>query len=327
MLTVQQQQQDEAEQEPLAPLYQALRECQAAVDEATRASLCAPSLAVTAARLKLECDQFAHRWRAAGRALDEFTAATETLFETCEQAYATLYLKMYQALGNGGGAGGGGGGAEGATGPAPAKLRTSGVAIEPASALNVVLSGAEEMGWPGGSAATITEPLIRVSLYNDNETLIKMPQSNLASGAVPQADAVVIELERFFLQHCDTLQEYYLEYENLLSLPGPLSLLRLRLQQTALAMRGGCAALDASGGVVAALGRLCDQTDTLYLAREQACSDCRLMRDNASAKWLEAVRLKDNMLRAYYLTRLHQPPPDSSSSSSPSTPPSMASIF
>ena len=95
---------------------------------------------------------------------------------------------------------------------------------------------------------------------------------------------MVIELERFFLQHCDTLQEYYLEYDNLSTLPGPLSLLRLCLHQTALAMRGGCAALDASGGVVAALGRLCDQTDTLYLAREQACIDCRLMRDNASAK-------------------------------------------
>jgi hypothetical protein len=292
----------------------ALSRVQTAADEMNRLSLCGQWLPLTVARLKLECNLFTQEAQLLSTAAQQFVADTEKMYELCDEAYRELFLKMYRALGGDAAEKGG-------------ALRPSGVPIDPASALNYIQTGMEQ--------AQLT-PTVYFTLYNDNEALIKLPQSSLAK--VPNIDAQIEEMDRFFLAHCDTIHCYYLTYQRLLDALDPLSLSRFQVHQTvatihitlSLPPQPPCSeeAADTTGlhnELLAATRELTTCADNLYLTRKQECYNLLHYRDNTTAKWMESVQLYHKMTHTYRLATVHAPLSSSSSSSPPLS--SIESIF
>jgi hypothetical protein len=227
----------------------------------------------------MEAGRFARGDEAMGAELERFTESSEQTFRLCETAYTTLYLKMYLAL------------EPPRRHSQTAKLKASGVPIDPASALNVVQS------------ATLF-----ITLYNDNETLSKFPPSELL--AVPQIEEKVEDIERYYEGKCQAVATYHQSYEVLLAGVESLALAGLQVSQATYLVKE-CLPLFTDEETVTALAVALDQFDnaiqgTMATRREEA-HNCRLYRDNVSSKFNVVARLRENMLRTYYLSRLRRP--------------------
>jgi hypothetical protein len=261
-----------------------LTRCQALSDELSRHSLHGAALSESMCHLKMEAGRFARGDEAMGAELERFTESSEQTFRLCETAYTTIYLKMYLAL------------EPPRRHSQTAKLKASGVPIDPASALNVVESGQGE------------EATLFITLYNDNATLSKFPPSELL--AVPQIEEKVEDIERYYEGKCQAVATYHQSYEVLLAGADSLALAGLQVSQATYLVKE-CLPLFTDEETVTALAVALEQFDastrgTVATRREEA-RNCRLYRDNVSSKFNVVARLRENMLRAYYLSRLRRP--------------------
>jgi len=259
-----------------------LGRCQAIVDELTRNSLHARGLIESMCLLKLEADLFQERNEALVREMDRFVEEFEVMCQLCRDTYTTLYLKMYTALD------------PPSTKSQNTKLKASSVPIDPTSALNIVQNNVE----------------MTIPLYNDNETLTKFPLSELSK--VPQIVEKTASLESYYQAQCLTVHTYQESYARLVSASERLSLERMQVSQDIYQVREHLEVFSQPSmeQAVLALEVALDQLDaSVGKCAKERCEEvghCRLYRDNVSSKFNVAARLKENMLRTYYLSTLHK---------------------
>ena len=253
-----------------------LTRCQSLADELASQSLFGANLLETVCHLKVQCDVFTTRDIACDVQLQAFVTKTEEIYELCKTTYCTLYLRMYALLGKSNG-----------------RLKNSGVAIDPCSALNIVQ-------W---------EEQIKVTLYNDNETLFKFATTELLQHE--DIEQKTAELELYYTEQCAAIQRYFqlhrelLRHSTLLTLCGMQVAHQIARVKETLQMVQGDDDDTALQPLSVALDQLTTTVETVYLRRRQQVINCQRMVDNCSAKFNCCARLKNTMLRPYYLSRAH----------------------
>ena len=248
-----------------------LTRCQQLGDELAADSLYGTGLLEQICHLRQACARFTADDDACADALEQFGQASDACFRRCAAVYAALYQRVYDAVGDG------------------PRLRAQSVPVDPACALNVV------------------EPHPQILLYNDNETLYKF-----APSALPCDEAALLELEAFYAQETQAMAAYYAQHRALLARAGRLILVGLQAALAATRVSEALATLVADEPPGAAAEALSTALDALvariehgYVRRRTQAANCAQQRDNASAKFNECARLKDQMLRPHYLTRAH----------------------
>lgn len=255
-----------------------LARCQSLADELAFDSLFGDSLLECVCHLKQLCDVCVRQEAAMCAALRDFATRSEQTFQLCHTTYCTLYLKMYNAMGQGGGT------AE--------ATKLSAVPIDPNSALNLVQWNADEM---------------RITLYNDNETLFKFAPSELA--AKEGIATLVDDMEAYYDAQCDAIEDFYEAYTALVTRADHLKLDVLRVAQQTVQVKDVLTQLPSDAKTLAlavALAQLRASAESASEARHQEAANCRQMVANASAKFNCCARLKDAMLRPYHLSQAHR---------------------
>lgn len=254
---------------------------QSLADELASQSLFGATLLESICYLKMQCDKFATCDTTAVDTLQRFVATTEQMYELCKTTYCTLYLRMYALLGKN-----------------PGQLKHSAVAIDPASALNIVQ-------W---------EEQIKITLYNDNETLFKFATSELLTHEGIEEKTAA--LESYYNDQCATVQRYFQSHREMLNQSTLLTICGIqvayqvtRVKETLKMMAGEDADTDddsTTQPLAVALDQLTATVEEIYVKRRQQIINCQRMVDNTSAKFNCCARLKDTMLRPYYLSRAHR---------------------
>jgi hypothetical protein len=257
----------------------ALSQALTQLDIVHRASLCGPQLMLLYGELRQSTRDYITLQRTSAQSIEMFVHASIQQFNQCPHVYTAMYSRVYQALDRS---------------KRPAGIKQSGIPLDPQSALNVVECG----------------PTVRIELHNDNETLLKFPPSSLYR--VPDIEPVVHAVESFYDKQCAAVHVDYAgklrdiraqvaEEVRLTSDVGNLlSQIELALGQLP------------EWGKDARLGDLLQQTRRINGLSEinhalgEQRENCETYLHNVHAKFMVATQLRDNMLRPYDLTRLHQ---------------------
>jgi hypothetical protein len=257
-------------------MLQRLARCQALADELSGQSMAGTDLLDAVCHLKLQCLAHARHDAALQLALEQFVQASEQCYRQCRLVYQTLYARVFHALG----------------GPPPTPETVETVEIDPACALSVV------------------QVDVQLTLYNDNETLSKLAPSELTG--LPQSAEQCEALEQYYDEQALGLERYEAQHEALLQRSSALTLHGLQTAQQVARCRdalhglGLCAEHEAVLALSVALDQLQASLADGVALRETQAANCAQQVDNACAKFLECGRLKEKLLRAYYLDRAHQ---------------------
>lgn len=283
----------------------------ASADEAQRDCLCGPLLMSLYGELRCTVQTYVTQQRLNAVSIEAFVRhSVQHQFGQCTQTYTAMYAHVYEAMEraknrkdvfgplSGGGRNG---------------IKQSSIPLDPQSALNVV-----ECGDPAST--------IHITLHNDNEAVLKFPPSSLYR--VPDIDKTVQSLENFYDKQCDVIhvdylgralgdvQQQYVEQDRL-----TVAIERLVQNDIAPTIQSLPSYNNSNSNsnendndnVSFSLSLLLDTTRQLLepllplnlLLAEQRLN-CQTYADNVHNKFMVAVQLKDNMLRPYNLTRLHQ---------------------
>lgn len=275
-----------------------LRRVLALADAAQRDAQCGPALMLLCGELRHATRTYIALQRQNATAVESFVhLSVHHQFPQCTQAYTTMYVRVYEAMERAKRARGlnpiFARSSEGESGRAP--IKQSSVPLDPQSALSVVDCA------DSGSVC--------VTMHNDNEAVLKFPPSALYR--VPHIEQAVQSLELYYDEQCDAI---HLEYLGLLDairqqhvaqdcMTTSLGDIVDRIQ---LAVAALPAASEATTAMAQAAQQLKEPVARLNQLLGAQRANCETYADNVHAKFMVAVQLKDNMLRPYNLTRLHQ---------------------
>ncbi len=247
--------------------------CQALADELATCALHGVTLLDAVCHLRTACDTFETANRAVVQELERFREAAEQAFQLCHQTYCTLWLRMYAVLGDD---------------SATRQRNAASVPIDPACALNLA-------DW---------QPTL--TLYNDNETLFKFAPSELLQR--PGVAVAVDAIEQYYDTQCDAIETFQTQYTALVTRSTELRLHGLRAMQQAVRVTEVARLFgDAGSLLTVALAQLRVTVEDIYSRRHTEAQNCHTMVTNCQAKFNCCARLKDTMLRPYYLSRSRQP--------------------
>jgi hypothetical protein len=244
-------------QEALVDSRKKLTALQCYSDAAYRRGECGDLFLCQISQLKICYDKFISHHTALHQSLEQWVQQSVTLFQRCDTAYQTIFLSMYTSLER----------PRRANEPPPV-LKPTNVPIDAECALNII----------------DFDPDAPFTLYNDNETLFKFPQSNLTK--VRQIDARVKEIETYFEKECLVIHDHVnqVHCEN------------YQLLEDVEAIMNDLPVNDIFDKFIMSLHHI----SHLHGKEKE---NCALYSDNLMKKMLVVAQLKDNLFRAYYYTK------------------------
>lgn len=210
-------------------------------------------------QLKLQYDQFIAHHTALHQSIEKWVNQSIALFQRCDVAYQTIFLMTYASMER----------PRRVNDPSPI-LKPANVPIDPESALNLI----------------DFEQAMRMTLYNDNETLYKFPPSNLTK--VKNIEARLAEIETFYANECLVIDEHLSQCRQIEE--------NYQLLEDIEHLMSELPEIEVFDQFIMSLHHI----SHLHTKEKE---NCRLYADNLTAKMLVVSQLKDNLFRAFYYTK------------------------
>ena len=231
---------------------------QSHIDFLYRKGECGDLLQCQVSKLKMSYNNFMVHHRDSHQLLAEWVSNTIVLYHECEAMYQGIYISFYTASNN----------------SHQTVLKPSAVPIDPESALNII----------------DYDESIRITLHNDNETLMKFPQTYLQN--IKTVDSLSKDIDNYYEMKCLIIDGHVERYREICN----------TIENNTIIMKDINLYLSQIGS-----GLLNEEfSRNLYsinnLQNEEKLN-CLSHLDNLMAKMLVVSQLKDRLFRAYNLTK------------------------